>query len=136
MKIYRSDSLTTNRPPEDSFTGDVNISTYFRRAAPSRLVGAIATFAPGARTPWKVNPLGQTLIVTSGIGWAQSEGEEIVEIRVGDLIWFSPGQKHWEGATLDQAMTYVAIQEEGDGQAIEFTGKVTDEEYQQGPGQG
>ena len=135
MKIYRPDSLPNNKPPEDSFTGDVTISIYFRRAAPSRLVGAIATFAPGARTPWKVNPLGQTLIVTSGIGWAQSEGEEIVEIRVGDLIWFSPGQKHWEGATLDQAMTYVAIQEEGDGQAIEFTGKVTDEEYQKGPSQ-
>ena len=132
MKIYRPDNLPTNRPPEDSFTGDVNISTYFRRAAPSRLVGAIATFAPGARTPWKVNPLGQTLIVTSGIGWAQSEGEEIVEIRVGDLIWFPPGQKHWEGATPHHAMTYVAIQEEGDGQGIKFIGKVTDEEYLKG----
>lgn len=136
MEIYRIDSLPTSRPPEDSFTGEVNISTYFRHPAPSRLVGAIATFAPGARTPWKLNPLGQTLIVTSGIGWAQSEGEEIVEIRTGDLIWFPPGQKHWEGATPDQAMTFVAIQEEGDGQTIEFTGKVSDEEYQKGPGQG
>lgn len=133
MKIYRPADLPTSRPPEDSFTGDVSIRTYFRREAPSRMVSAIATFAPGARTPWKVNSFGQTVIVTSGTGWAQSEGGEIVEIRTGDMIWFSPGQKHWEGATPDQAMTYVAIQEEGDGKGIRFPEKVTDEEYQRGP---
>ncbi len=87
---------------------------------------------PGARTPWKVNPIGQTLIVTSGVGWAQCEGEDIVEIRAGDFIWFPPGQRHWEGATPDHAMTYVAIQEE-DGRIVEFREKVTDEEYRKGP---
>ena len=133
MKLYRPANLPTSRPPDDNFTGDVFIQTYFRREAPSRMVGAIATFAPGARTPWKVNPFGQTVIVTSGTGWAQSEGEQIVEIRTGDMIWFPPGQKHWEGATPDQTMTYVAIQEEGDGQGIRFPRKVTDQEYGRGP---
>jgi hypothetical protein len=28
----------------------------------------------GARTAWHTHPLGQTLIVTSGIGWVQIEG--------------------------------------------------------------
>jgi quercetin dioxygenase-like cupin family protein len=86
-------------------------------------------FPPGARTPWKANPLGQTLIVTNGIGWAQGDGEQIVEIRAGDLVWCPPGQRHWEGATPDRAMTYIAIHEG----SVEFLDKVTDEEYQEGP---
>jgi quercetin dioxygenase-like cupin family protein len=126
MQIYRNKTLPTNRPPENTFTGDVYINGYFQRAAPSRLAGAIVTFQPGARTPWKVNPLGQTLIVLSGAGLAQCEGEEIAEIRAGDMIWCPPGQRHWEGATPDYAMTYVALHEG----AVEFKQKVTDEEYQ------
>ena len=131
MQIYRSGVSPTNRALESTFTGDVQIGGYFRRAAPSRLAGASVTFAPGARTPWKVNPLGQTVVVTSGVGWAQLEGEEIAEVRAGDVIWFPPGQRHWEGATPAQAMTYVAVQEEG-GAGVQFLERVTDEEYRKG----
>lgn len=135
MELSRSGSLPSKRAPESTFTGDVSIGGYFRREAPSRLAGASVTFPPGARTPWKVNPLGQTLVVTSGVGWAQAEGEEIVEICAGDFIWFPPGQKHWEGATPNREMTYVAIQEE-DSRMVEFREKVGDEQYQQGPAAG
>lgn len=128
MQVIRNETLTANKPPESTFTGDVYISGYFRRGGPSRLSGAFVTFEPGARTPWKVNAAGQTLIVTSGAGWAQTEGEEIVEIWTGDMVWFPPGQRHWEGATPDRAMTYVALQEGG----VEFFDKVTDEEYDNG----
>jgi quercetin dioxygenase-like cupin family protein len=133
MQLYRDGALPTNRAPERNFTGDVQIGGYFRRSAPSRLAGASVAFTPGSRTPWKVNPLGQTLVVTSGVGWAQGEGEEIAKIQVGDIIWFEPGQRHWEGATPDHAMSYVAIQEEGYGGAVRFGEKVTDEEYRKGP---
>jgi quercetin dioxygenase-like cupin family protein len=95
MQICRNGTLPTSRPPEETFTGDVSISGYFQHQSPSRLSGAIVAFKPGARTPWKVNPLGQTLIVTSGVGWAQCGGEVIVEIRAGDMIWCPPGQRHW-----------------------------------------
>lgn len=132
MQIDRIGRSPASRPPEDSFTGDVSISSYFQRSAPSRLAGAIVSFAPGARTPWKTNPLGQTLVVTSGRGWAQCEGESIVEIHAGDLIWFPPGEPHCEGATPDQAMTYVAIQESV---VVVFGRPVTDKEYHQGPPQ-
>lgn len=132
MEIYRNGSFTT-RAPESSFTGDVQIGGYFRRPAPSRLVGASASFAPGSRSPWKVNPVGQTLVVTSGTGWAQIEGEEVVEIHAGDFLWCPPGQRHWEGATPTQAMAYVALQEEGDAGSIRFGASVTDEEYLTGP---
>ena len=129
MQVHRDGSSLARRPPEPTFTGEVSISGYFQHGAPSRLSGATVTFAPSARTPWKVNPLGQTLIVTSGTGWAQVEGEALVELRAGDVVWFPPGQRHWEGATPDQAMTYVAVQEGG----VTFEERVTDEEYRRGP---
>ena len=132
MDIYRDGKSPTNRAPESTFTGDVRIGGYFQRSAPSRLGGATITFPPGARTPWKTNPCGQTLVVTSGVGWTQAEGEEIVEIRAGDRIWYPPGVRHWDGATPDQAMTCVAIQEFQGGSSVEFLEQVTDEEYQQG----
>lgn len=128
MQIHRCGSGST-RAPESTFTGEVSISGYFQRGAPSQLVGAAATFSPGSRTPWKVNPLGQTLIVTSGFGWAQCEGEDIVEIRFGDILWCPPGQRHWEGATPDHEMSYVAIHEK----SVHFQEAVTDEEYRDGP---
>lgn len=133
MHIDRKGTSPTNQAPEATFTGDVAIGGYFERPAPSRLVGATVAFAPGARTPWKVNPLGQTLIVTSGVGWTQCEGEEIVELRAGDIVWYPPGQRHWDGATPDHAMSCVAIHEAKDGRAVEFGEKVTDEEYRKGP---
>ena len=133
MQLDRNGTLPTNKAPEENFTGDVYVSDYFEREAPSRLAGATVTFTPAARTPWKVNPLGQTLIVTSGVGWTQCEGEEIVEIRAGDIVWCPPGHRHWDGATPDHAMTYIAIHEAKDGKTVEFGEKVTDEEYQKGP---
>ena len=132
MQIDRGDAASAVTPPEPNFTGDVRIGGYFERAAPSRVAGATVTFAPGARTPWKVNPLGQTLVVTSGLGWAQVEGEPIMEIRAGDVVWCPPGRRHWDGATPDQPMTYVAIQESGESGSVRFGEKVTDEEYRQG----
>ncbi|SFQ80359.1 (R)-mandelonitrile lyase [Hymenobacter arizonensis] len=133
LSIYPRGSLPPRQAPEQNFTGDVAITDYFERPAPSRLVSATVTFAPGARTPWKVNPLGQTLLVTHGVGWAQGEGEAVVEIRAGDIVWCPPGQRHWDGATPEHALTYIALQEAQDGRGVVFGERVTDEEYRQGP---
>ena len=95
----------------DWFTGTVRIDPLFEAAEPARVRGANVTFEPGARTAWHTHPLGQTLIVTSGLGWAQREGGPIEEIRPGDVVWFSPNEKHWHGATPTTAMTHIAIQE-------------------------
>lgn len=126
MEIHRSGTMPASKPPEDTFTGDVLISGYFRRDAPSRLVGAAVAFAPGSRTPWKVNPFGQTLVVTSGVGLAQCEGEPATEIRAGDIVWCPPGKRHWEGTTPDQAMTYIAMHEG----TVEFRERVSGKETQ------
>jgi quercetin dioxygenase-like cupin family protein len=89
----------------------------------------MVTFEPGARTAWHTHPLGQTLIITAGCGWAQCNGESIEEIRPGDVVWFPPGVKHWHGATPTTAMTHIAIQEKLNGKPVDWMEKVTDEQY-------
>ena len=107
--------------------GSTRCSTRPTRRASA---GASVTFEPGARTAWHTHPLGQTLIVTAGCGWAQREGGPVEEIRPGDVVWFPPGEKHWHGATATTAMTHIAIQEKLNGKAVEWMEKVTDEQYQ------
>jgi len=130
MEITRSDSLPSMPGPEDWFTGTVQVDMLFQAREPARAAGASVTFEPGARTAWHTHPLGQTLIVTSGVGWVQREGGPIEEIRPGDVVWFEPGEEHWHGATPDTAMSHIAIQEELDGTAVEWLEKVSDEEYE------
>ncbi|MNI90551.1 Cupin domain protein [compost metagenome] len=91
------------------------------------------TFEPGARSAWHTHPLGQTLFVTSGVGWTQCVGESIVEIRAGDVVWCPPGHRHWHGATPTTAMTHIAIQEALDGKMVEWMEHVTDAQYLAGP---
>jgi quercetin dioxygenase-like cupin family protein len=106
------------------------VRKLFQAPAPALVQGASVTFAPGARTAWHTHPLGQTLIVTAGCGWAQREGGPIEEIRPGDVVCFSHGEKHWHGATLATAMTHIiAIQEQLDGKVVDWLEKVSDEQY-------
>ncbi len=91
--------------------------------------GASVTFEAGARTAWHTHPLGQTLIVTSGLGWAQSWGGMTEEIRSGDVVWFAANEKHWHGATPTTAMMHLAIQEALDGKVVEWMEQVSDQQY-------
>lgn len=130
MIITRNGSQTSIKGPADWFSGTVRIDPLFLRAkAPSQVTGASVTFEPGARTAWHIHPLGQTLIVTAGLGRVQREGGPIEEIRPGDVVWFSPGEKHWHGASSHVAMTHIAIQEELGGSAVEWLEKVSDAQY-------
>jgi quercetin dioxygenase-like cupin family protein len=133
MHIIRNGSQPASVGPDEYFTGHVLIESQFQRDEPSRIAGAIVSFAPGARSAWHTHPLGQTLIVTAGVGWTQCEGEPIVEIRAGDIIWCPPEHKHWHGATPISPMTHIAIQEAKDGKVVTWMEKVTDEEYLKGP---
>jgi quercetin dioxygenase-like cupin family protein len=129
MHIKRSGSQASAKGPFEYFTGTVRIDAPFAGEEPARIGGAIVTFEPGARTAWHTHPLGQTLIVTSGLGWAQREGGPIEEIRPGDIVWFAPGEKHWHGATPSTAMTHIAIAEKLNGSQVDWLEKVTDEQY-------
>jgi quercetin dioxygenase-like cupin family protein len=129
MDIKRSGSQPSAKGPADYFTGTVRIDTLFEAHDPARTSGASVTFEPGARTAWHTHPLGQTLIVTAGCGLVQRWGGAIEEIRPGDVIWISPGEKHWHGATSTTAMTHTAIQEWLDGKPVDWMEHVSDEQY-------
>jgi quercetin dioxygenase-like cupin family protein len=129
MEIKRGGLQQSSKGPEEWFTGSVWIQLLFEAPEPARVRGATVTFEPGARTAWHTHPLGQTLIVTAGLGWAQREGGSIEEIRPGDVVWFAPNEKHWHGASPTAAMTHIAIQEALDGKVVDWLEKVSDEQY-------
>ena len=129
MEIRRSGSQASTKGPADYFTGVVRIDAPFQASAPARVSAATVTFEPGARTAWHTHPLGQTLIVTFGCGRAQREGGPVEEIRAGDIVWFSPGEKHWHGAAPTTAMTHIAIAEALDGKVVDWLEHVSDAQY-------
>lgn len=127
--VTRSEAQTSRPGPAENFTGSVRVDQPFQASAPGRASGARVTFEPGARTAWHSHPLGQTLIVTSGVGRVQRWGDPVDEIRPGDLVWIPAGQKHWHGASPTTGMSHIAIVERLDGKSVDWMEKVTDEQY-------
>jgi quercetin dioxygenase-like cupin family protein len=129
MEIKRNGSTPSRSGPAECFTGSVRVDTPFQAPTPGRVGGAIVTFEPGARTAWHTHPLGQTLIVTAGLGWTQCEGGPVEEIRPGDVVWCPPNCKHWHGATPTTSLTHIAINEALDGKVVEWLDHVSDDDY-------
>lgn len=67
MNITRSGDIPSAAGATDYFTGHVRIDAPFEGSG--ALSGATVTFEPGARTAWHTHPLGQTIIITSGLGF-------------------------------------------------------------------
>lgn len=129
MEIRRVGSKPSGKGPAEYFTGDVRIDPLFEGVADGEASGASVTFSPGARTHWHTHPFGQHLIVTAGCGWAQREGGPVETLYPGDVIFFSPGEKHWHGATPTTGMTHIATQRVLNGIAAEWKEPVREEEY-------
>src|SRR5438876_5990890 len=136
MEIKRCGSQPSGKGSPEYFTGTIRVDPLFEASEPARVRGASVTFEPGARTAWHTHPLGQTLIITSGLGWAQRWNGPVEEIRSGDVVWFSPNEKHWHGATPTTAMTHIAIQEALNGKVVDWMEHVTDEIYLSGKQEG
>lgn len=129
MKIYPAGHAPSRPGPADWFTGRVRIDPLFNPEAPDRVQGALVTFDPGARTAWHTHPLGQTLVVTAGLGLCQSDGGPVRLIRPGDVVTFAPGERHWHGAAPDRGMSHIAIHEVQDGRSVDWEEPVTDKDY-------
>ena len=127
MNITRSGSQPSAAGPADYFTGQVRVDGPFKGSG--ALGGTTVTFEPGARTAWHTHPLGQTLLITSGLGRVQRQGGPVEEVRPGDQVFFEPDEKHWHGAAPSCAMTHIAIAEAKDGKVVDWLEKVTDAEY-------
>ena len=135
------DSLAVARPgagpglpaPAERFTGAARVGAPFQTGAPGRVSGATVTFEPGARTDWHTHALGQTLVVTAGVGRVQVWAGPVQEVRPGDVVTVPPGAKHWHGASSTAAMTHVALAERpADGSGVEWLEPVSDEQYAAG----
>lgn len=129
ITVQRGGSQKPTIGAAQNFTGSVQVEGPFKGSAPARVSGGTVTFEPGARTAWHTHPLGQTLIVTAGVGLVRHWGGAIQEIRTGDVVWIPPGVKHWHGAAPTTGMTHVAISEAQDGKTVDWLEHVSDEQY-------
>lgn len=129
MDIKRVAGRAKSPGNPDYFVGEVQVEPLADTPAPARVAAAHVTFQAGARTAWHTHPLGQTLYITSGRGWAQHWGGPVEELNVGDVVWFPPGEKHWHGATAESAMSHIAVQEKLDGKAVDWLEQVSAEQY-------
>ncbi len=129
MNIARAGSQPSRKGPAEYFTGSVRVDQPFQAPEPARVGGGHVTFEPGARTAWHTHPLGQTLIITSGLGWVQREGGPVEEVRPGDVVWIPPALRHWHGASPANGMSHIAISESLNGKTVDWMEKVSDEQY-------
>lgn len=131
MKVLRSGSQPSSQAPAENFTGIVRRDPLVNAELPGRVSTGLVTFEPGARTNWHTHPLGQILIVTAGCGWVQKWDDEKHVIRAGDVVWISPNEKHWHGASETTAMSHIAVTEALDGDAVDWLEQVADEHYRE-----
>ena len=129
MEVIKNGTQQSIEGPKDWFTGSVTINPLFQKKPSTKAAGALVTFQPGARTAWHTHPAGQTLIVTSGSGWVQKEGGPKEDISSGDVVWFAPNEKHWHGASPNDTMSHIAVQEEVHGEVVTWMEHVSDEQY-------
>jgi len=129
MDVFKANARPTMVATDKYFTGHVTQDPIVTAPEPARVRSVRVTFAPGARTNWHTHPLGQTLYVVSGVGRVQKLGEPIQEISAGDTVWIAPDEKHWHGASPDNAMCHIATQESLDGSHIEWQEPVSDADY-------
>lgn len=129
VEVHAVSSVPAVNGSNENFTGVAHISAPFKVQAPGRAGGATVRFEARARTAWHTHPLGQTLIVTAGLGLVQQQGQPARVIRPGDVVTIAPNVRHWHGAGPDAAMTHVAIAEREDGISVAWQDKVSDEDY-------
>lgn len=133
ISVLRIGSQPSTRGAPGNFTGSVHVASRFQREDPARIGGGVVSFEPAARTAWHTHPLGQTLVVTAGVGLVQAWDGPVQEIRPGDIVWIPPHVKHWHGATSAVGMTHAAISTALDGKSAEWMELVSDAQYSAGP---
>ncbi len=129
LSISRAGTRTVAPGPAEHFIGKVAIEFLQLPVTPGHTSTGSVHFDAGARTAWHTHPLGQTLIVTAGVGQVQVVGGPLQEIKVGDVVRIPPGVKHWHGAAATSAMTHIAVTEASDGKTVDWLEPVSDAQY-------
>lgn len=133
LKIARAGTRPVIAAPAQNFTGEVQVEMLYTPLGAERTSAGAVSFSPGARTAWHSHPLGQTLVVTAGVGRVQRWGGEVEEIRVGDVVHIAAHVKHWHGAATNSAMTHIAITEAQGGKTADWMEQVDDAQYAKPP---
>ena len=129
MKILINGDRPSKKANSDWFTGTVWQDQIIEAPEPARVRGLRVTFLPGSRTNWHTHPLGQALYVLEGIGLIGVRNEVVNFMKPGDTVWIPPGEEPWHGATNDNLMVHLAIQESLDGKTATWLEKVSEEDY-------
>ena len=129
QEIVRAGTQASQQGPAEFFTGRVRVDPVWAADADINASGALVTFEPGARSAWHTHPIGQRLVVVSGVGLTQEWGKPVQVIRPGDVVSCPPGVKHWHGATPTTAMTHLAVTGTAGGRNVTWMEKVSDEQY-------
>jgi quercetin dioxygenase-like cupin family protein len=119
MTVHRADS-TTARSPNGISNRPFWIEMLLESQSEGENTAMRTFFEPGVITHWHSHPKGQLLFVLKGVGRAQGEGGEIVELCAGDSVWFAPGERHWHGAAAESAFSYLSVQAVEDGMAVHW----------------
>jgi len=131
QSITKAGTQASIKGSNEYFTGNVHVDYLFKDKASAPYSGAYVTFEPRARSFWHIHPVGQHLVVISGMGWTQEFGKAKEEVKAGDVIWCPPNVKHWHGATATTSMTHLAITGLKEGKSVQWMENVTDEQYLQ-----
>ena len=129
QEIVRAGTQASRQGPAEFFTGRVRVDDPWAADADINTSGSLVTFEPGARSAWHTHPIGQRLVVASGVGLTQEWGKPMQVIRPGDVVTCPPGVKHWHGATPTTAMTHLAVTGSSGDRNVTWMEKVSDEQY-------
>lgn len=129
LQISRAGTRAVSPAPTQNFSGAATVEMLRAPAGPDRASAGSVSFSSGARTAWHTHPLGQTLVVTAGVGRVQRWGGPVEEMRAGDVVRIPPNVKHWHGAAPGSAMTHIAITEAQDGKTVDWLEQVSDAQY-------
>lgn len=89
------------------------------------------TFEPKCRNNWHIHRGGgQILVCVGGHGWYQEAGKDARLLKSGDVVYISPGVKHWHGAVVDEAFAHLSLSVTKEGSSTEWLEPVTDKEYE------
>ncbi|MDF2157239.1 cupin domain-containing protein [Algoriphagus sp. CAU 1675] len=114
---------------ENFFTGNAyNYGLVASDTSLTTLVGNVF-FEPGARSNWHTHPAGQILIITSGNGYHQIEGQPKQELKKGDVVTCPPNTRHWHGASPDTGMQQLYIIPNTEKGIVVWMEAVTDKDY-------
>jgi len=133
MEITPAGTRPSKRATSDWFTGTVWQDPIIEAPEPARVRALRVSFEPGARTAWHTHPLGQTLVVQTGVGLVGLRNQSPQIIRAGDTVWIPPGEEHWHGASANNSMVHIAIQESLDGSVAHWLEHVPDTDYARPP---